>query len=399
MKFMSILAIAILAIVIILAVATGSNEKKAKNQDQEVNYNNKIGLSIKLARGSESSAGSAGISSGGNYKYEMEIRVCNLNQAPFRFDSVEIYFTDGLDNEFNNSCCESGQTIFLTKDGIGIAHQYGDDKKEEQVDSIGKKNLDPDGFIIPGYRTMKLRSSTTTKLTPTTCGRSITIINAMLCLNGKPVSGLYRAALPPLMKIPDDYRLAKDDGGYKIDLLPASELPASSGIFNPEILDRVFKKATATSPDAELVEVEPEIMTTLSYVHRTARLLPAGWNYKFHSGGKRFSISRVDPSVVSSELSEFPWPIFTIDKKMMATCIVDCDTAVMMLESTNAECTGKDKTKFSLILAISDFKKRLAWDIGYKIDGKDVFIFADTGQFVYRDHDDFKPFAGIIWNE
>src|ERR1035441_1876261 len=127
-------------------------------------------------------------------------------------------------------------------------------------------------------------------------------------------------------------------------------------------------------------------MTVTTYTSGRAVMLPGGWEYDFWSPSKTFSIPRVDPSVVMEERS-VDKPLLVLDKSLLKTCLIDADVVGMMLRQGAVsidDITGASH-HFRLIAVEMDGKKRPVWDVDYRVGGKKVYVFADTGEVVYRE--------------
>lgn len=334
-----------------------------------------------------------GFGGGGGDEYEAEIEVGNPNPMPFSFDSIEMAFTDGVGRAFGKSPFSSlsGETIKMTKGGdVTIFHYDGKRTPPMKSDDLDDT---PSDVVLKSHQAVAIRSSMASSLMPTICGRSFTVVNAQLVSGGKTVSETYRAVLPPIEKIPDGFNTPKGKG-FVLRLWPEANIPAPSGIFDQSTLDKAFRKAAEASSGAVLAEISPEIMTVNSYGDDSTMHLPGRWCYRFWSPGHAFSIPQVDSSAVKADTRDKP--SVALDKESLKECAVDFDAVTMMLELVGAKPDSEGfRCKLSATAVAG--KPRPVWDVGYKLNGKKAYVFADTGQIVYFQNGIFEPFD-VIWN-
>jgi hypothetical protein len=353
----------------------------------------KIGVILLLDRGFESSVGIGGFGGGGGYEYEGKIEVGNPHTTPFHFDSIEITFTDGVGGKFNRSAYPLvGETIVLTEKSIFTAYHYDGDKT---VASGVRDNPDrtPTDQVLDSHQATRFRMSMAASLMPTICGKSFTMVNARIISGGKPVSEVYRAVLPPLMKIPDEFS-SSEESLFELRLWPEANTPLASGVFDPAVIDRAFQKIADVSSNAVLAMITPEMMTVNTYRDESTMHLPAGWRYQFWSPDRSFSVSQVDPSAIKSSTCEKP--LVALDKELLKSCVVDIDAVTMMLELVGAKSDDKD-FHCRLVAMVVEGKSRPVWDVGYRLNGVKTYVFADTGQIVYEQDGGWKAFD-VIWN-
>ena len=346
----------------------------------------KIGVQLTLNRDFDSSMG---MNSGGE-KYGMEIQVGNPNENVFEFDTIDMEFTDGVNQKLGKGMFgESGQTLISTKKGNCTVYHYGGAKNEGMP--VHEPGDETDVVALPSHRAVSMRSGMTAMLMPTITGRSFTIMNASLCLNGRRLREVYRIVLPPLMKL--EYQM-KLHSGYKLRMWPERNIPGPSGAFVESTLEKAFQKAFSVASDAVLVGIFPEALTVNSYSAGGIMNVPAVWHYQFWSSGRSFWVSVLDPSAVKDVKHEKL--IVPLDREMLKKCIVDVDTVTMMLEEAHA-IADKEGYHCSLVAMIIDGKPRPVWDIGYRIGGEKASVMADTGTIVHIEGEAAKEFE-VIWN-
>ena len=351
-----------------------------------------IGIQCWLTRGFDSGWGARG----GGYIYSGEMQIGNPNRSPFRFDSLNIEYKSSLIER--SPVCLTGQLIAFTDGKITVFFRYG---HEEVVIPEDEK---PTVQIIEGNRAIRFDFNTSSALIPTICGGEPTTVEATLLLKGKRVSQTYKGVLPPLMKIPDEYRISQkgvslEENKYHMILLPASYLPAPSGVIEKDTVSAVFRKAATISPGTVLVKVRPEIMTLSFYTGGKSRLLPGVWLYHFWSPQSIFSIHAIDPGVAEkSEEKPGAKPEIVVDTQLLESCRLDCDTVALLLEAMNAKPGGKG-TSYELIAIMLNRKKRPLWDVSYYANGRRVGVLADTGEIVFKENGSWKLATDVIWNK
>lgn len=199
---------------------TGSSANSASTES--VREGRGVGIALSLARGVESGYGSMGF--GGGYHYEMRVEVGNPNSTPMRFDAVDMEFTDAMNRQFAGPMFLTGQTIRFKRRSIVTSYRYGNSRPGAALPEPTDDD-EPVVTVVGGHQAVSFPSSTAAALRPTRPGESPTVISVTLMLAGKPVTEVYRASLPPLMEIPDEYQARDQDGWFRVILRPASELP------------------------------------------------------------------------------------------------------------------------------------------------------------------------------
>jgi hypothetical protein len=164
---------------------------------------------------------------GGGFRYEMLVEIGNPNSTPFSFDAIVMKFTNGMNEPLDGPMYLTGQTIRFTEHSIVTSYQYGDSPAPAGLPER-PENGEPIVMIVEGHRAISFPSSISAALRPTRSGEPPTVISATLMLADKPVTEVYRAALPPLSEIPDEFQVRDDEAWYPIMLVPVSGTPSRS---------------------------------------------------------------------------------------------------------------------------------------------------------------------------
>ena len=216
-------AVAIMVSMLILAGRKSHDDSEAGPHSARIETlpgDRRIGIALRLARGIDSGYGRA--SSGGGYHYEMRVEVDNPNSAPLSFDAVDMEFTDVMNRHFSGSMFLTGQTIRFTRRSIVTSYRYGDTHPWAGLPKSADDG-EPIVTVVDGHQVVSFPSSIAAALPPAQPG-SQTVINVTLLLSGRPVSGVYRAILPSVMEIPDQYQARDEEDWFRVTLRPASEL-------------------------------------------------------------------------------------------------------------------------------------------------------------------------------
>lgn len=303
-------------------------------------------------------------------RYESRLKISNAHGETFSIDSVETLYTNGMGRLFDANSFQTKQRLTFI------------DREKETPKSLKV-----------AYQGAEFTNSPTAMLNPTVLGKSVTIANVVLWLNGKTIAADYHCVLPPIFQIPNEIWAKTENDFLEIQFLAHDKVPVPSGVFEEKAVEQAFETATATSHDARLVSISPGF--ALAKSDGSVWLL--GWTYNFSSSRESFSVPVTDLATVTNRL---PLPKKSkefLSKDILGSCIVEVN-AVEMIFSTIKELK-KDKPKFELLAALDNGKVRPIWDTGYLVKGINAYMFADTGQIVFKDGNSYKPFPGIIWNE
>jgi hypothetical protein len=162
---------------------------------------------------------------GGGFLYEMRVEIGNPHSSPFSFDAIHMKFSNGMNEPFDGPMYLTGQTIHFTRNAIVTSYRYGDGPAPAGLPERPEDG-EPIVMIVEGHRAISFPSSISAVLRPTRSGEPPTVISATLILGDNPLTEVYRAALPPLSEIPDEFQVRDDEAWYRVTLVPASEIPS-----------------------------------------------------------------------------------------------------------------------------------------------------------------------------
>ncbi len=398
---------------------TGCSDTKEKDNDSEEQApfdsaevakggSRQIGVTLFLTRGFQTSMGGGmgGFSSGG-YRYSGSMEVGNPGSKDFVFDTIKVVFESKINNQGHS---QKGMLISFTEKGVVTLFLYENKEMEkigeskESIAKITEKENDPSSVTLKGKRAALFPFSATSSLFPTIIGKEPTRIKVQLFSEGKAISPWYKGVLPSLAKLPDRHKTKNDkEEGFELVLFPPNFVPAPSGVFREDAVERTFQKMKEISEDLRMVKIGPQISTYTIYSTRDgpkARVFPGAWRYYCFSPTKgSYYLEGLDPSVSGKSDLSLDSSLSSITPEVLKACCLDCDAVSFMIESTRAEIKGKGKkSRFELIAHEREGKKRPLWLTPHTIDGHRLGVFADNGEFVFQKRGKWQKVPNVVWN-
>lgn len=339
----------------------------------------------------------SGMSDAGGYEYELRLQIGNPNDFPIHFDTIAIRFHRSDMKRWGELALREERIIF-SQSSMYTLFFYGDERPREGMPLQNGASLEEEQ--LEGHRAIVLRHIGTGAALTTQPGSEPTRISIVLLHKGKEVCEPQICVLPPILRIPSSFDLAKDEKGFHLEFFPVSRLPVPSGVTDGELVRRIFDKAAAVSQDAALIEITPLFVTVNTYASGKIRHAVQAWVYRFHSKKGQFYLFKDDVGKVKWETKaskEKPAQWFHPD--VIEGCKVDSDIAVLIAEFSSAEATASGS--FQLEVTQIDGKERPLWRLPYKIFSRQLGILADTGEVVTskKQGRGWELCDDVIWNQ
>jgi hypothetical protein len=235
---------------------------------------------------------------------------------------------------------------------------------------------------------------------PSRARRNITVVSVSCKLAGEPVANSCSGALPPLLRTPE-----MDDGDpFHLVLANDRSLPSESGALVAEKVDRAFATASHRDPNALLVSVSPEVVSTHQLTGGDRLHSCQGWRFIFHSvqSDRNFAVPvGTTDTIVEVERDVHSNPSSWLSKTILGTCGIDCKAAYLLLRSAGAkvsEISTPGKSALRLECRIVESTWRPVWVLPFEVDGTKVGVLADSLEVVRFCGTTVTVLQGVLWN-